>query len=69
VSYRDNKQLIARHALVTQIEHFESEEDRMGRRIENDPNRSPEQKRVAMMAVAAARNRVAERAFGGDRTP
>jgi hypothetical protein len=65
----DNKGLIARHALIGDLLRFEAREDQIARRIENDPNRSAEQKRVALMAVAAARNRVAEHALGGARTP
>ncbi len=64
-----NRQLIAKHGLVSKLSQFEATEEGQARRIENDPNRSPEQKRVALMGINAARNRVAEQSFGGSRTP
>jgi len=67
--YAENKALIARHPLVADVQRFEATQNQMARRIENDPNRSAESKRVGLMAIDAARNRMAERAFGGANTP
>ena len=67
--FAENKDLIARHGLVTGIERFEAVESGLERRIENDPALSSEQKRIKIMAINAQRNRLAEQASGAARAP